>query len=109
KTNVPGIEITELLPNLAKMADKFTLVRSLFHNRNEHSGGTGRMFCGHACVAGQHATGAARVFIAVVEQAAHERKLVGHLGQVGKELRYLNTGNVGLDRLELTPILRRGV
>lgn len=29
KTNVPGIEITELLPNLAKMADKFSIVRSL--------------------------------------------------------------------------------
>src|SRR6516165_4720573 len=26
-TNVPGIEITELLPKLARMADKFALVR----------------------------------------------------------------------------------
>src|SRR3954471_9949729 len=51
KTNVPGIEITELLPNLAKMADKFSLVRSLYHNRNEHSGGTGRMLSGYASVA----------------------------------------------------------
>src|SRR5262245_25109526 len=42
RTNVPGIEITELLPTLATMADKFALVRSLHHNRNEHSGGTNR-------------------------------------------------------------------
>src|SRR4051812_17853347 len=51
QTNVPGIEITELLPNLAKMADKFSLVRSLYHNRNEHSGGTGRLLSGYASVA----------------------------------------------------------
>src|SRR4051794_5067013 len=50
-TNVPGIEITELLPNLAQRADKFAIVRSLFHNRNEHSGGTGRMLSGYASVA----------------------------------------------------------
>jgi hypothetical protein len=51
ETNVPGIEITERLPNLARLADKFAIVRSLFHNRNEHSGGTGRMLSGYASVA----------------------------------------------------------
>src|SRR5262245_12155215 len=35
RSNVPGLEITELLPKLASMADRFTLVRSLQHNRNE--------------------------------------------------------------------------
>src|SRR4051794_36290623 len=50
-TNVPGMAISELLPNLAQRADKFALVRSLFHNRNEHSGGTGRMLSGYASVA----------------------------------------------------------
>ncbi|WP_406695992.1 DUF1501 domain-containing protein [Singulisphaera sp. Ch08] len=50
-TNVPGIEISEQLPNLAARADRFALVRSLFHNRNEHSGGTGRMLSGYASVA----------------------------------------------------------
>lgn len=47
QTNVPGIEICELLPNLAKMADKFSLIRSLHHNRNEHSGGTCRFLSGY--------------------------------------------------------------
>lgn len=50
-TNVPGMQITELLPNLAKMADKFALVRSLHHNRAEHSGGTNRFLTGYASVA----------------------------------------------------------
>ena len=51
RTNVPGIEITELLPKLSKMADKFTLLRSLHHNRTEHSGGTNRFLTGYSSVA----------------------------------------------------------
>lgn len=47
RTNVPGIEITECLPALAQMADKFALVRSLHHERNEHSGGTHRFLSGY--------------------------------------------------------------
>jgi hypothetical protein len=56
-TNVPGIEICELLPNLAKQADKFALLRSLHHNRNEHSGGTNRMLSGYASVAANPSDG----------------------------------------------------
>jgi hypothetical protein len=36
------------LPKLARLADKFTLVRSLHHERNEHSGGTHRFLSGYA-------------------------------------------------------------
>ncbi|MBL8827585.1 MAG: DUF1501 domain-containing protein [Planctomycetaceae bacterium] len=56
-TSVPGMQICELLPNLAKQADKFAIVRSLFHNRNEHSGGTNRMLSGYASVAANPADG----------------------------------------------------
>jgi hypothetical protein len=49
-TSVPGVRINELLPTLAKMADKFTLVRSLYHNRAEHSGGTHRFLTGYSSV-----------------------------------------------------------
>jgi hypothetical protein len=51
RTNVAGIHITELLPTLAKMADKFAIVRSLHHNRAEHSGGTHRFLTGYPSVA----------------------------------------------------------
>lgn len=51
QTNVPGLQITELLPTLAKMADKFALVRSLHHTRAEHSGGTNRFLTGYPSVA----------------------------------------------------------
>ena len=40
-TNVPGIEIGELLPRLARCADKYAIVRSLWHQTNDHGiGGT---------------------------------------------------------------------
>src|SRR5262245_6812736 len=36
KTNVPGIEISELFPLQAKVADKFSIVRSLHHGTGDH-------------------------------------------------------------------------
>jgi hypothetical protein len=51
RTNVPGLRITERLPTLAKMADRFALVRSLCHNRAEHSGATNRFLTGYPSVA----------------------------------------------------------
>jgi Protein of unknown function (DUF1501) len=52
KTNVPGIEICEVFPRMAKVADKYTLVRSLYHTAAAvHDTGhqlmqTGRLFQG---------------------------------------------------------------
>ena len=36
RTNVPGFEITELFPRQAKIADKFSIVRSLHHDTGDH-------------------------------------------------------------------------
>ena len=47
KTNVPGIEVTELFPKQAKVADKFALLRSLHHNTGDHFSG------GHAMLTGR--------------------------------------------------------
>ena len=51
RTNVPGVEITEQLPRLARLADKFALIRSLHHERGEHSGGTNRLLTGYPSIA----------------------------------------------------------
>src|SRR5438552_1208333 len=51
RTNVPGIDICEHFPRLARMADKYTILRSLHHERGEHSGGTHRFLTGHSSVA----------------------------------------------------------
>ncbi|MBS0206878.1 MAG: DUF1501 domain-containing protein [Planctomycetes bacterium] len=40
-TNVPGIEICELLPDLALQADRFAIVRSVFHGGNALFHGAG--------------------------------------------------------------------
>jgi hypothetical protein len=51
-TNVPGIRISEIFPNMAKHADKFSLVRSVYHTAAAvHDTGhqmmqTGRLFQG---------------------------------------------------------------
>ena len=36
-TNVPGMEICELFPKLAKMADKFAIIRGMVGSVDEHS------------------------------------------------------------------------
>lgn len=52
KTSVPGMEITEIFPQVAKHADKFSLVRSVYHTAAAvHDTGhqmmqTGRLFSG---------------------------------------------------------------
>jgi hypothetical protein len=48
RTSVPGIQICEHLPELAKRAHKFALVRSLTHPSNEHSAAHHIMLTGHS-------------------------------------------------------------
>jgi hypothetical protein len=52
ETNVPGVRVTELFPRLARLMDKISLVRSVYHNATAvHDTGhqmmqTGRLFAG---------------------------------------------------------------
>jgi hypothetical protein len=46
-TNVPGIQITEHLPRLAKLADKYCLVRSLHHDSPGHVNSTHTLLTGY--------------------------------------------------------------
>lgn len=39
RTNVPGIHVTELLPQMAKRMDKLALIRSVHHGHSSHNGG----------------------------------------------------------------------
>ncbi len=40
-TRVPGIQITELLPQLSRLTDRFALIRSMHHDESDHNvGGT---------------------------------------------------------------------
>ena len=46
-TNVPGLDVCELLPMHAKIADKFTLIRSCSHNWAGHNDGIPMMVSGY--------------------------------------------------------------
>jgi hypothetical protein len=50
-TNVPGIQLNELLPRLAKQADRYALLRSLHHGSNDHG------IAGTICLTGKEAVG----------------------------------------------------
>lgn len=47
RTNVPGIEISEHLPLIASMADKFSLIRSLSHDSPGHVNSTHTLVTGY--------------------------------------------------------------
>lgn len=47
KTNVSGVEISELLPNLARQADKFAILRGVSHTLAAHELGTKYMLTGN--------------------------------------------------------------
>jgi len=47
-TNVDGIQLGELFPQLAKQADKFSLIRSMTHRNNGHETAAYLMQTGHA-------------------------------------------------------------
>lgn len=46
-SNVPGLDVCELLPKHARIADKFTLLRSLAHDEPDHGFGTRRFLTGY--------------------------------------------------------------
>ena len=47
-TRVPGLEITEKLPRLAQLADKYSIVRSLHHHLAGHNTGAAYALSGHS-------------------------------------------------------------
>jgi hypothetical protein len=51
-TNVPGMDITELFPLQAKVADKFSLLRSVHHRSGDHFTGGHWMLTGRGEVSG---------------------------------------------------------
>jgi hypothetical protein len=50
-TSVPGMRLTELLPLQAKIADKFTILRSMTHRAGGHPAGSMQMLSGDSDVA----------------------------------------------------------
>ena len=45
-TNVPGLDICEIFPRLAQVADKYTVIRSVHHEMSSHNDGSIEMLTG---------------------------------------------------------------
>ncbi len=56
-TNVPGIDITEMFPRQAKVADKFSIVRSFHHDQGDHFTGAHHMLTGRGGASGSDTKG----------------------------------------------------
>jgi hypothetical protein len=75
KTNVPGIELTELFPLQAKIADKFSIVRSLHHDTGDHFTGGHWMLTGRgAGVSGGSTAGKYPFFGAIATKVTGPRQ-----------------------------------
>jgi hypothetical protein len=71
RTCVPGMEISELFPRQAKVADKLSIVRSLSHGTGDHFAGGHRMLTGKAMgVSGANTAGR---FPSIGSIVAHQR------------------------------------
>jgi Protein of unknown function (DUF1501) len=57
RTNVDGFEISELFPLQAQIADKFSIVRSLYHNQGDHFAGGHHMLTGRGGASGADTPG----------------------------------------------------
>ena len=56
-TNVPGFDITEMFPLQAKLADRFSVLRSVHHNSGDHFTGGHWMLTGRGGVSGAMTAG----------------------------------------------------
>ena len=45
-TNVPGIDVCEIFPKLAQVADKYSIIRSIHHDMSSHNDGSIEMLTG---------------------------------------------------------------
>jgi len=120
-TNVPGIQLSALFPQLAKHADKFSLIRSMTHGNNGHETAAYLMQTGHQ-PGGRLAfpsVGAIFSFFKkdqyngllppyiVMLQAAGRFSEEGFLGPAYKP--FATGGDPNADRFEVQGIVNRGI
>jgi len=73
-TNVPGFEISELFPRQARVADKFSIVRSLHHGTGDHFAGGHIMLTTRAGASGADQAGKYPSIGSIVAKTAGPRR-----------------------------------
>ena len=74
QTNVPGMDITEMFPLQAKLADRFSLIRSMHHNTGDHFTGGHWMLTGYGGVSGAANAGKSPFFGATATRMTGSRQ-----------------------------------
>ena len=102
KTNVPGIEVSEFFTRQAKVADKFSIVRSIHHDDGDHFGGAHRMLTGRGGASGVNQSSKYPGIGAIVAHQCGPRKagMPAHVGvpyasSVGLRPGYFGANYVG--------------
>ena len=102
-TNVPGIQISDQLPMLAKMADKYTIIRSATHDQTIHAQAAHYALTGNKVAAGREAPciGAVANRFLPQKSALPNAVQIGHRmwdtagnGPIGQDAGFLGAGNL---------------
>ena len=75
KTNVPGMEVTELFPLHAKVADKFSVIRSMHHDNGDHFTAGHWMLTGRGGTSGVNTPGKFPFFGAIATKQSGPRQV----------------------------------
>ncbi|MBQ8755183.1 MAG: DUF1501 domain-containing protein [Lentisphaeria bacterium] len=90
-TNVPGIRISEFLPKLAQMADKYSIIRSMNHRTNGHETATYLMQTGR--MPGDGITyPAIGAVIAMLKSSTYKGKLPPYIALTSNKGRFSENG-----------------
>ena len=102
-TNVPGFDVTELFPLQAERADRFSIVRSLYHNNGDHFAGGHYMLTGRGGASGADTPGKSPFVGAMATSVLGPRKpgmpahcAVPYASSIGLRPGYFAANYVGL-------------
>lgn len=100
KTNVPGIEVCEHLPRHTKIADKFTIIRSIHHEFADHGGAHKRMMTGRKPITPTGTINDAPAISSIVKTV-----LGGSIGNSGLPtcVAEVDSGRQGIDTFAMGP------
>jgi hypothetical protein len=95
-SNLPGYRVCEFLPKLATMCDKLTILRSVYHNMNEHSQAVHTTLTGYAPTKGDPAQEAPSCGSIIAKQLGWRAGLPGYIA-VQQEIGHGRAGYLGVE------------
>ncbi len=101
-TNVAGMQVSELFPRQARVADKFSIVRSMHHDDGDHFGGAHRLLTGRAGASGADTSGKYPSIGSIIAKTAGARtkgmipySAIPHASSVGIRPGYFGANYLG--------------